>query len=274
MYGTLVNGEESAEISVSDRGLQYGDGLFETLAVRRGRPLLWTRHLQRLHAGCRRMSMTAAPAVRLEEEALRLCRGLERGVLKIIVTRGGGGRGYTPPRPAGEGTRVLSTHPWPNYPQRFYTEGVAVRVCHTRLATHHPLAGLKHLNRAEQVMARCEWDDPEIPEGLMLDYDGHVIEGTMSNLFMVYGNELVTPDVSGAGVAGVMRGVILDAAEDIGMNPTVRPVAMAELGAAREVFLCSSLMGLWPVRAIDRAYCFQPGPVTRRLAARVAEYIG
>lgn len=273
MYGTLVNGTAAAHVGVADRGLQYGDGLFETIAVHDGRPVLWERHLQRLQAGCRRLAIAAPPAGLLEDEARRLCGGLQRAVLKIIVTRGAGGRGYGPPR-HGAVTRIVSTHPPPDYPPSFYTDGVAVRVCRTRLACRHPLAGLKHLNRLEQVMARGEWDDPDVPEGLMLDHDDHLIEGTMSNVFLVDGDQLITPDVSGSGVAGIMRGLILELAPDLAMTPVVRPVFVTELGTAGEVFVCNSLIGLWPVKAVDGDRRLRPGPATRRLAETVAASSG
>ncbi|HKJ22844.1 MAG TPA: aminotransferase class IV, partial [Gammaproteobacteria bacterium] len=171
-------------------------------------------------------------------------------------------------------TRIVSTHPPPDYPPSFYTDGVAVRVCRTRLACRHPLAGLKHLNRLEQVMARGEWDDPDVPEGLMLDHDDHLIEGTMSNVFLVDGDQLITPDVSGSGVAGIMRGLILELAPDLAMTPVVRPVFVTELGTAGEVFVCNSLIGLWPVKAVDGDRRLRPGPATRRLAETVAASSG
>ena len=195
MLSCLIDGREAVAIDVRDRGLHYGDGLFETLAVAQGRPLLWRRHMQRLAAGCRRLRIPPPAAETLREEAERLCARLDRAVLKIMVTRGDGGRGYAPP-PAAAGTRVLMTYPWPPYPERHRRDGVAVRVCAARLGASPGLVGLKHLNRLEQVMARAEWDDPSIAEGLMLDAAGHVIEGTMSNLFAVIGGRLVTPDLT------------------------------------------------------------------------------
>ena len=269
MHQTLINGVPRRTVDVGDRGLHYGDGLFETVAVRDGRPLLWARHLQRLVAGCRRLGIEAPSGDELEREAGRLCRGLERAVLKVIVTRGGGGRGYRPPH-RGAATRIVSTHPWPDHARSHSLEGVTLRVCRTRLAVGHPLAGLKHLNRLEQVLARAEWDDPLIPEGLMLDHDGRLIGGTMSNVFLVKGDRLITPDVSGSGVAGVMRGALLELAHGAGVTPVVRALCLEELETADELFVCNSLMGLWPVKAVDAGRRLQPGPVTRRLAERMA----
>jgi 4-amino-4-deoxychorismate lyase len=267
MYRVLVNGVETSHIDVSDRGFQYGDGLFETIAVRDGRPLLWRRHITRLRRGCDYLGIDAPDAAGLESEARGLCDGLARAVLKIIVTRGVGGRGYKPSG-CGPATRVLAVHAWPQYPPRAGTEGVALRVCGTRLATGGVLAGLKHLNRLEQVLARGEWDAPDIAEGLMLDEADHVIEGTMSNVFIARGGTLFTPDVSRAGVAGVVRGLILDNAERTGVTCVIKPVQLQELPQADEVFICNSLTGVWPVKSIEQ-WQYTPGPLARRFAELV-----
>ena len=181
----LVNGVAVDTVSARDRGFQYGDGLFETIAVSRGTPLLWERHAQRLLAGAVRLDMPPPETALLRAETDRLCRGVERGVLKIIFTRGISGRGYRPDASTST-TRALSLSPWPDYPPSWSGEGVVVRLCQTRLASQPRLAGLKHLNRLEQVLARAEWDD-EYAEGLMQDESGNIVEGTMTNIFLVEG---------------------------------------------------------------------------------------
>jgi 4-amino-4-deoxychorismate lyase len=261
---------------VDDRGLHYGDGLFETFAVRDGAPMLWDHHLARLSAGCARLRL-APPAPRLlAEEAGRLCAGQERGVLKLLLTRGPQGRGYRIAReghgPAGRGpTRVLTLFPADPYPADHYRDGVAVRVCATRLGLNPALAGLKHLNRLEQVLARDEWDDAGIAEGLMLDARGDVVEGTMSNLFAVGEGRLYTPPVAEAGVAGVMRRLVMERAAALGVPVAEERLSVDRLMGAQEVFLCNSLIGIWPVRRIEQA-AFEAGPLTRRLMAQVAPY--
>lgn len=259
----LINGQDSATLSAQDRGLLYGDGLFETLAVRNGAPLRWERHLQRLLLGCERLGIPCPDVGTLTVESLALCKGLERAVLKLIVTRGVGGRGYRSPTNV-QPTRVLACHPWPDYPPGNATDGVRVRLCGTRLAQQPALAGIKHLNRLEQVLARAEWDDDEIAEGLLFDREDHVIEATGSNLFLVSAGQLVTPDLSDCGVAGIMRAMIIETAAKLGMSCSIRPVTRAELFDASELLLCNSLIGLWPVRQLDTRPCV-PGPVTRRL---------
>src|SRR5690606_13424665 len=145
-----------------------GDGVFETLAVRDGRCEFWDRHLQRLTRGCEALRLPAPRPDQLGEEAGSLVRDVRQGVLKIIVTRGSGGRGYRPSREAVP-TRILMLSEWPVYPDDWHESGVAVRLCEQRLGSQPALAGIKHLNRLEQVLARMEWDDTDIAEGLLCD---------------------------------------------------------------------------------------------------------
>jgi 4-amino-4-deoxychorismate lyase len=267
----LVNGSPDGAIDPLDRGLHYGDGLFETFAVRDGGPMLWDRHLARLSAGCARLGLASPPPGLLAEEAARLCAGCGRGVLKLVVTRGPGRRGYRPGRAGRETTRLLMVSPADAYPPDCYRDGVAVRVCATPLGLNPALGGLKHLNRLEQVLARDEWDDPEIAEGLMLDARGDVVEGTMSNLFAVSEGRLCTPPLAEAGVAGVMRGFLMERAAALGAPAAEVRFSPDWLSRAQEVFLCNSLIGVWPVRRIaDTA--FAVGALTRRLMAEAAPH--
>jgi 4-amino-4-deoxychorismate lyase len=260
---TLVNGAVADTVAVTDRGLLYGDGVFETLAVIDGVPQLWARHIARLQEGCMRLGIMPIDAALLAEEAQRLCIAAERAVLKIIITRGSGGRGYRPDISCTP-TRILQRHPWPDYPHTCATDGVAVRLCRLRMGHNPLLAGIKHLNRLEQVLARGEWDDPEIREGLLQDQHGNLIEGTMSNVCLVQGRQLLMPDLVRCGVAGVIRALLLELAAAQGIETAVRDVTVNELVMADEVFLCNSLIGIWPVARIDDQVC-APGKLTRQL---------
>ena len=265
---TLVNGEALDCIPGSDRGLLYGDGVFETMAVQNGSCCNWSRHQTRLQAGCERLAIPAVDAGLLAAESRRLVAGAARGVLKIIVTRGSGGRGYrVPGRPVP--TRILQLHPWPEIAPSCAATGVVARLCNTRLGLNPALAGIKHLNRLEQVLARQEWDDPDIMEGLLMDADGCLIEGTMSNLFLVRNGVLQTPDLRSCGVAGIMRSVILDLAGQQALQTRVCELRSADLAQADEVFLTNSLIGIWPVTAIDDKR-YRKGPLTQRLQALLA----
>jgi len=268
MITSIVNGEEAGVVSPLDRGLLYGDGVFETLAIRDGRPCYWSLHMARLREGCRRIGLQASDEALLREEAERLAGPVGRGVLKLVITRGEGGRGYQVPDTA-RPTRIVQLHPWPEYPPGCAETGVATRLCHTRLGCNPVLAGMKHLNRMEQVLARQEWDDPDIREGLMQDRDGNLVEGIMSNLFLVKDDLLVTPDLSQCGVAGISRSVVLELAENINLQSRVRHVSLDELMQADEILLTNSIIGIWPVIAVD-ARGYRKGPITRRLQELLA----
>jgi 4-amino-4-deoxychorismate lyase len=246
---TLIDGVDAATIPAADRGLQYGDGLFETIAVVDGIPRLWDRHLERLRAGCERLAIPMPPAAQLAEEAARLALGVDRAVLKLILTRGEGGRGYRPPdhpRPR----RILRLFPWPDYPDAWRSAGVRVRYCDTRLGRQPRLAGVKHLNRLEQVLARAEWSDPDVAEGLMLDLDGQVVEGTQTNLFALLDGRLVTPPLDRCGVAGVVRQLVIESAPALGLEVVESALVPERVAAADGLFLTSSLAGIWPIREL------------------------
>lgn len=264
-----VDGQPASMVSARDRGLQYGDGLFETMSVRNGRVPLWNRHLARLLDGCARLKIEAPHLSRLEAEILLAVQDLTCGVAKLIVTRGVGERGYCAAR--GAPTRILSVHTAPQYPLGHRSQGVHVRVCRTRLGLNPALAGVKHLNRLEQVMARSEWDDAQVAEGLMLDMRDRVIEGTSTNLFFTEGNILVTPDLSDAGVAGIMRGLLLERAPAWGLETRIEQVSLARLKNADEVFLSNSAIGVWPVCSLEGKH-YPVGPVVRKAWEEVRAY--
>jgi 4-amino-4-deoxychorismate lyase len=264
----LINGQACDSVSSLDRGLLYGDGLFETIAVDNGTPRFWRRHLARLFAGCARLGILPPPGTQLLEEAGALVTGVDRGVLKLIVTRGCGGRGYHP-ADATTPTRILQLHPWPDYAEHCGRSGIRMRLCRLRLGHAPTLAGIKHLNRLEQVLARAEWGDPAIMEGLLLDEEERVVEGTMSNVFAIGNGVLMTPALDRCGVAGVLRTVVMELAAGLPIPVQVGRLGLDDLRTADEVFLTNSLIGIWPVTAFeDRSY--PSGILTRRLQERLA----
>jgi len=266
---TLVNGEPGELIPVSDRGLLYGDGLFETIAVRDGRPQHWLRHMNRLQAGCTRLGIQPFESAQLAAEADSIIKGADTGVLKLIVTRGSGGRGYRVAE-TNVSTRIMQLHPWPEYPAENAEQGVKTKLCEIRLGQNPFLAGIKHLNRLEQVLARQEWIDDDIREGLLMDTDGNLVEGSMSNLFIISDGVLMTPDLSRCGVAGIMRTIILELAEQQGLDPRITPISRQALAQADEVFLSNSLIGIWPVIAMDESM-YRKGNITLQLQKLLAD---
>ncbi|MDO9046679.1 MAG: aminodeoxychorismate lyase [Methylobacter sp.] len=273
----LINGESKEHIEIADRGFQYGDGLFETIEVRDGHAVFLERHLERLNSGCQRLYIPFPGAELLSFEAGELCRRWVsdthsvRAVLKIIVTRGSGGRGYRQPDVI-QPTRVLSLHPYPDYPEIYSEQGIVARFCVTRLGLNSTLAGIKHLNRLEQVMARAEWNDPAIQEGLMLDVNDHVIEGTMTNLFYIKNKCLYTAVLAQSGVAGIMRGIIMTISVDHGFPVIEHAFTKDELLSANEVFVCNSIIGIWPIKQIETTR-FSVGPITKSIQSRLDRVI-
>lgn len=264
----LINGETRDCLELSERALLYGDGLFETVRVRSGQAEYLPRHLARLVAGSSRLRFGSVSWQLLEEEIAALAGQRQQAVLKIILSRGKSARGYRFD-PAMQSTRVLALSPLPE-PDRAPGRGIRTRVCSTRLALQPALAGIKHLNRLEQVLARAEWNDPAIEEGLMLDSREQLIEGTMSNLFVVRGGSLATANLAQCGVAGIMRSVIIDLARQRGIEVNIEPLTLADAQAAEELFVCNSLIGIRPVSSIDELAEFEIGPVTESLRTALA----
>jgi 4-amino-4-deoxychorismate lyase len=271
---SLVNGQFDSHIPLSDRGLNYGDGIFTSIRVSDGQPLLWDYHIERLVTGCRRLKFTLV--------AQRICQQLTAdwqllhdelqaeitdkpltGVLKIVISRGSAGRGYRPPAICSY-RRILSWHKLPAIPEHYYQQGVRIRLCQTSLANNPLLAGIKHLNRLEQVLARAEWDDPEIAEGLMLDSQGHVICATQSNVFWRQGKQIYTPELEQTGITGVMRRHIMNYLARQGWPVLETRCKLKTLLKAEEAWLSNAVIGVWPVRQI-MGQPFTPGPVANKL---------
>lgn len=247
MTRALVNGRPGGQISVLDRGLQFGDGLFETLAVMHGRPCLWDRHLQRLNSGCAQLGIPAPDTTLIEKEARVLLQGMDRAILKILVTRGPAERGYTPPQlPAP--TRILYAFSWRG--PAAHSGKAVVRICSQRLGLNPYLAGVKHLNRLEQVLGRAEWSD-NVLECIMLDVDGFVIEGTSSNIFLLKRGGLYTPRLDRCGVAGVVRGLVFDVAARMGTPVHQVQLSLADVLEAEALFLTSSLLGVCAISRLQ-----------------------
>ena len=255
----LVNGAPADCVSAFDRGLSYGDGLFETMRFIGADAPLWHRHMQRLQASCQRLRLPSPDAAGLLGEARDVIAGLPQSVVRLTLTRGIGTRGYAPP-PVPQPTRIVAGFALPSLSADDYVRGLRVRRCHLQLAEQPSLAGMKHLNRLEQVLARAEWNDPAIGEGLLCDSLGRVISATMANLFAVIDDVLVTPALERCGIAGVARAEILA----IRPQAQVRDVKWEELAQASELFLCSGVRGVLPVRELDGRAC-AIGPVTRAL---------
>jgi 4-amino-4-deoxychorismate lyase len=262
----LIDGQPAA-LPLDDRGLAYGDGLFETVLLFRGRPVWWDAHLERLARGAAALGIAAPDRRVWQDDLAALLAGpaplAERQVLKLILTRGSSGRGYAPDRSAAA-RRIVQLLPAPADRPDWRRDGIVLRWCALRLAEQPRLAGLKHLNRLEQVLARAEWDDPAIAEGLLCRQDGQPVSATAANLFVVAGRRLLTPPVDRCGVAGVCRRFLLAQPEASECELDRQAVLQAD-----ELFLCNSLRGILPVARLGERV-FSRGPFTRALMARLA----
>lgn len=268
----LINGQTDDRIAIQDRGLQYGDGLFETIAYRNNNFEFLDDHLDRLTHGCERLNISTAFIDELKADLSTIkSQQTSSAVVKVIISRGQGGRGYKPPTDA-QPTRIVSVHPFPDYPES-YQNGVNVISCKQTLSRNKTLAGLKHLNRLEQVLARSEWTSDDIAEGLMQDEHGHVIEGTMTNIFWVKSNQLMTPELSYSGVNGVMKQQILKLAKQHQIEVVETSVTQQDLLMADEVFLTNSIIGIWPVSSIDGEAIAPVDGVTKLLQSSLKDSV-
>jgi 4-amino-4-deoxychorismate lyase len=260
-----------------ERGFQYGDGLFETVAIRGGKARLWSYHAKRLNASCRKLGLEQPAhgvlAAYLQAALRDTSENTDCCVAKVIVTAGVARRGYARymPTPTETYIGLFSASP-PNKPA--YLKGVATVLCETRLGVGSALAGLKSLNRLEQVLASSEVAPTGAFEGITLDAEGRVICGTMSNVFIVRDNEVKTPALHRCGVAGIMRELVLEELQKHDAAATVCDLELADLESADEVFITNSQMGAVPVHRCD-AMRWPVGPITRDvmgfLAARGIE---
>lgn len=263
----MINGAPGKSISVRDRGLTYGDGLFETIAVRHGKPRFIDYHIERLSAGCQRLKIPRPTEI--IDEVRQIAAGCAFGSVKIILTRGVGARSYAPPeRPTP--TRIIGLTAAQPPAGDVYESGVAVRFCRATISTNPALAGMKTLGRLDQVMARSEWQDVQINEGLMCAEDGRVICGTMTNLFFVHDGNLCTPDLARCGISGVMRRVVMERAGLCGMDCAEVDIYPEDLRGAKEIFLTNSLIGIWPVSQLEDSP-LEIGSITRRLMTELVK---
>lgn len=247
--GIVVNGQRSGAVDPADRGLAYGDGVFRTCLLRGGKPVCWTRHYRKLQCDCHAIDLPCPPPHLLLDELASASAGFSEAAGKIVVTRGVGPRGYAPPASPAV-TRIVSASPLTVYPDAYREHGVHVRRCKLRLGLQPRLAGVKHLNRLENVIARMEWADDGVAEGLLLDTDDRVIEGIATNLFVVRGGVLCTPDLSRCGVSGVTRERIIDAAVHELVPMRIADLSWEDLLGADEAVLVNSLIGAWQIRRL------------------------
>ena len=265
MQHILINGISAGHLSVMDRGLHYGDGLFETIACIDGKLQFWAEHLERMRSGAEQLKMDAAAIDNFQSDISSLLEKhkVTHCVIKLILTRGQSVRGYrssSPQRP----TRIVLLGDLPQYPEEYATQGIKACFCQHPVSSNSQLAGIKHLNRLDNVLARNEWGN-EYQEGIMLNDSGNVIEGTMSNIFAVKNKQLYTPSLSDSGVDGIIRGQILSMAQQQDIETHIVEINKEELKNMEEIFVCNSIIGIWPVTSLNEK-TFNRGALTKVLS--------
>ncbi len=268
---TLVNGRRTNKISIHDRGLAYGDGVFETMLSVNGHVPLWDNHISRLKLSLKKLNISPYDTRDLLDTIKSHLDMSCQQIIKLTVTRGIGPRGYSLPVPS-EPTTIISIVKRSPDIKQLGQNGIRIKLCETYYAKQSRLAGLKHLNRLEQVLARMEVDDSGHDEGIMLDETGKVISATAHNLFLVKDGAMSTPDLTLSGVSGVMRQFVIGLADEEKIPVTIKEVAVEELLASDELFLTNSINGIWPICELDSTI-MNVGDITSRLRTRVMDVI-
>ncbi len=248
MTKVFINGVEKTELNVNDRGFQYGDGLFETIAYQQNKLQYIDAHFQRLREGCERLSIDCVDEA-LWLNDIKQCALKAPSIIKLIVSRGVSARGYKCNN-SNAVTRVTIASDMAEYPQENY-HGINTIICKTPASINTALAGIKHLNRLENVLARQEWNDKNITEGFLFNHSGYLIEGTMSNVFCVKDNTLYTPELNLSGVAGIMRAQIIERAKKSKIKVCISNITEPMFLKMEAMFITNSLIGLWPVKQVD-----------------------
>ncbi|MHA0871943.1 aminodeoxychorismate lyase [Enterobacter pasteurii] len=244
----LINGLEQETLPAGDRAIQFGDGCFTTARILDGEVCLGDAHIRRLQKACDTLLIPFTQWDTLEGEMRRLASGKRRGVVKVIISRGSGGRGYSGAA-CQHPTRILSVSDYPSHYERWREEGVTLTLSPVRLGRNPMLAGIKHLNRLEQVLIRTHLEQTDAGEALVLDSEGYITECCAANLLWRKGGDVFTPSLEQAGVNGIMRQFCLQQLARAGFSVVEVSVKEDALQSADEVVICNALMPVVPVRA-------------------------
>ena len=240
-------GQTHSSVPINDRGFNFGDGSFTTIAVTNGHCEFLSHHIKRLKDACKVLNIAYNDWQNLKDLLESKSANIHSGVIKIVISRGTGGRGYSPVG-ANEPVAVVTEHNLPDQYANWQKQGVSVGLSDVRLAHQPKLAGLKHLNRLEQVLVKHELETMAFDDLLVTDNQGGLIESSAGNLFWRKGNVWYTPDLSNCGVEGVFKSVLLE-----GLNQIDKPCYQINakqqlLHQADEAFVCNCLMKIVPIR--------------------------
>jgi 4-amino-4-deoxychorismate lyase len=240
-----INGIQQTSIELTDRGLAYGDGLFTTAKIKNGKVVLLDRHIERLTVGCQQLRLAVPSSQYLMNQLSSVAKPFSQAVLKVMITAGSGGRGYSRIGLSGIDTNIIiMVSDYPEHYKRLAREGLDLGISQQQIGMSPMLAGLKHLNRLEQVLLRAELDERNEDDLVVTNCQGYVIEATSSNLFYWQKEQLCTPDLSQSGVNGLIRQLILTKYPKTQICQT----RLTDLNEATGMFICNSLMGIMPVK--------------------------
>jgi len=260
---SIINGEFKDSISVYDRGLAYGDGFFETMlwdSFEKKKETIfgvefWLRHLKRIKDGCRLIQINFPSddeIVRQRNIILKASlKEKKSGLLKMIITRGVGGRGYKFEKNMSPTVIFLSLQK-PKIEKEYFKSGVKVKICKTHLSKNTNLFGFKHLNRLDSVLARSEWEDKNFFEGVFVDSKQNILEGTMTNIFFVQKKTLITPPIIDSGINGVMRQVVIDNAKFFFDKVIIQNINLSDVKNFDQMFLTNSVLKIIPVSKFEK----------------------
>jgi 4-amino-4-deoxychorismate lyase len=259
-----VNGQPDATVSPLDRGLAYGDGLFATMRVNKSEIQFIESHFLRLTQGAQRLGFQWQPTAALRERLLQCAKDNPQSCLKILLSRGVGGRGYTPPNSSPSITEIVSVHPFPSFYQDWQKTGISLQSSDVLLARQPRLAGIKHCNRLEQVLIKSVALANGIDDWLVLDSNKNIIESSMANLFFETDAGIITPQFSYAGVAGMMREQVIYQLLEMKFSVSVTEINVDILSQVKHVFMTNSLLGVVDINKIDQQ-SFKIAPYTSLL---------
>ncbi len=228
--------------TVFDRNFQFGDGVFTTIKVQEGTLQLWALHWQRLVHSCQRLGINLPS----EDEVFSKAQGAisaQEQVMKIVVSRGHGGRGYSTKGIVGADV-YMTTSPMPVFP--WLTQGISLGVAQMKLGIQPLLAGIKHCSRLETVLLKTEVEQSDFDDLVVTDTDGCIIECAAANLFFLLDDKWHTPSLHRAGVNGVMRQHILSQVDVIEGDFSINSLAKASA-----ILTCNALTGVVPVRSFQ-----------------------
>lgn len=249
----IVNGQQQTQLPIADRAIQYGDGCFTTMVFKEGHIEFFDAHIERLKLACSRLSIQFNKWQELKSHALASAKNggepFTESVIKIIISRGLGGRGYST-LGVGEPNYFITLHPIPLHYRDWQIQGISLTVSAIQLAKQPLLAGIKHLNRLEQVLVKQDIQQLNVDDAIVCDTDQHVIETSVGNVFWRRDNQWFTAELSGSGVEGVMRNQILEKMKVLGTNSHVVKQKVADLMEAEEMFVCNSLMRIVPINEL------------------------